>query len=604
MRLQGALLFAFCCAALGTAPGLSAQIAPGPQSGTSFGESIDVRVVNLEVYVTDRDGRRVTDLRREDFELSEDGRTVEISHFESYTPGAVTGAPAGTAPAPGAPEASAGSSEPPPVDPLYLVVYVDNVNVGAAHRARALAQVREFLDREMAPGDQVMIATYDLSLHIRQPFTDDKAALGRTLDTIKTLSARGDEGNRDRRSALESIVAIQEAAKQRGDACPLEIAEPARSYAASRQNEVLQTVSALRLLVNSLSGLPGRKAVLHISDGIPVTPGEEVFQVLVEMCGGGGTTSGLIDAIDAATLGVSAYQGQQAPLDAQGYTTAKEWNELASHANAHRVTLYTLQASGVEAPASSQADSDGTTGRYLRLMTVSQVESENRKGSLTALAKDTGGRAILDVNDVLPELARMREDFDSYYLLGYGSPRSGDGRQHRIEVKVKRPGLRVRYRQSYRDKSDLERTADRTLAALFHGAQENPLGVGIEIGTITPAAGGKSYNVPVHLKIPLIQLAFLEEQDGLVGKLRLLVATQGPGGETSRVRQVQVPIQIPRDKALVALGREFLYDLTLTLAAGEQKIAIAIQDETTTKTSYLARGVNVGGGAASSNQAF
>ena len=111
----------------------------------------------------------------------------------------------------------------------------------------------------------------------------------------------------------------------------------------------------------------------------------------------------------------------------------------------------------------------------------------------------------------------------------------------------------------------------------------------------------------MRLKIPLIQLAFLDEQAGLVGKLRLLVATQGPGGETSRVRQVQVPIQIPRDQALVALGREYLYDLTLTLTAGDQRIAVAVQDETTTKTSYLARGVNVGkagGGGVPQNQAF
>ncbi|HJX27024.1 MAG TPA: VWA domain-containing protein [Thermoanaerobaculia bacterium] len=605
-RLRVSCALALCLTAA-FAFGLSAQTAPGPQGKTGFGESIDVRVVNLEVYVTDRDGRRITDLRREDFELFEDGRRVEIAHFDTFAPGAVTGAPAGNGPAAASPQAPAPAGSPgtpPPADPLFLVVYVDNVNVGAAHRARALTQVREFLDREMAPGDQVMIATYDLSLHVRQPFTSDREALGRTLDAIKNLSARGGESDRDRRTALETIVAIQEASKMQGTPCPLEIAEPARSFAASRQNEVLQTVSALKVLINSLSGLPGRKAVLHISDGIPVTPGEEVFQVLVELCSGAGTASGLADSVDVTEAGLSAYQGQQGPIDAQGYSTAKEWSELAAHANAHRVTLYTLQASGAEAPASSAADSDGTTGRFLRLMTVSQIERENRKGSLTSLAKDTGGRAILDVNDVLPDLARMREDFDSYYFLGYSSPRSGDGRQHRIEVKVNRPGARVRHRQSYRDKSDLEQTADRTLAALFHGTQANPLGVGIEIGAITPAASGRGFNVPVRLKIPLIQLAFLDEQAGLSGKLRLLVATQGPGGETSRVRQVQVPIRIPRDQALVALGREYLYDLTLTLAAGEQRIAVAIQDETTIKTSYLARDVHVGGGAVPKKQPF
>ncbi|HSN87989.1 MAG TPA: VWA domain-containing protein, partial [Thermoanaerobaculia bacterium] len=219
MKFRGALFFALCSVVYLSAGTLSAQTAPGPQARPGFGESIDVKVVNLEVYVTDRDGRRITDLRREDFELFEDNRRVEITNFDAFTPGAVTGAPAGTGPAPrpDAP-ASTGALDTPPADPLFLVIYVDNVNVGAAHRARALAQVREFLDREMAPGDQVMIATYDLSLHVRQPFTSDREALGRTLEAVKNLSARGGESDRDRRTALETIVAIQDASRMQGTA--------------------------------------------------------------------------------------------------------------------------------------------------------------------------------------------------------------------------------------------------------------------------------------------------------------------------------------------------------------------------------------------------
>src|SRR6185436_16693243 len=329
-----------------------------------------------------------------------------------------------------------------------------------------------------------------------------------------------------------------------------------------------------------------------------ITPGEELFQVLQELCGGGGSTSGLGGTMgdpasqpqDARRFGARAYQASQAMLDAQRYSTAKEWSELAAHANANRVTLYTLQASGVEASAASSAElGPGAREQVLRLGTVMSIETSNRRDSLNVLASDTGGRAIFDANNLLPELDRIRQDLETWYSLGFAPRRFGDGREHRIEVRVKRQDLRVRHRRSYRDKSPLERAADRTLAALFYGTGENPLEVALEIGEIKPAEG-KTWSVPVRLRIPLFKLFLQDNLTNLVGKVRLLVATQGAGGETSRVRQVEVPIQIPREKALVALGKHFQYELTLTMTAGDQRIAVAIQDVATSQVSYLARG--------------
>jgi hypothetical protein len=169
----------------------------------------------------------------------------------------------------------------------------------------------------------------------------------------------------------------------------------------------------------------------------------------------------------------------------------------------------------------------------------------------------------------------------------------GDGREHRIEVKLKRADLQVRHRRSYRDKSPLERAADRTLAALFYGTEENPLEVALEMGEIRPAEG-RTFSVPVRLRIPLFKLLLQDNLTNLVGKVRLLVATQGAEGETSKVRQIEIPIRIPRDKALVALGKNFQYELTLTMTAGDQRIAVAVQDTTTSQASYLARDVLVG----------
>src|SRR5262249_27157842 len=165
--------------------------------------------------------------------------------------------------------------------------------------------------------------------------------------------------------------------------CPLSIATPARHYASARRQEVLRTLSALTVMINSLSGVPGRKALLHVSDGLPIQPGEELFQFLLELCGGGGGAAvgnatiskpatqaegpggpdggpiisrgddrpDPLTTYDSLSLGPRSYQASsQAMLDAQSFSVAKELQLLAAHANAQRVTLYTLQASGVEAP--------------------------------------------------------------------------------------------------------------------------------------------------------------------------------------------------------------------------------------------------------------
>jgi VWFA-related protein len=630
-RLRVSIALALSLLAAGPAAIASPATPPAPQQ-EGFGETVDVQVVNVDVFVADKDGNPVSGLNRKDFEVREDGKRVEITNFEAVDRRAT--------PAPGeSPRAAAADPQSPvaspagtaPADAMHLVVYIDNVNIRPAHRARVLQQLRDFLTRELQPDDRVMLATYDLDLQVRLPFTTDRAALRRALEDAERLSASGDEIVRARRAALQQILDSQERSQStnrfegEGEAgfrasggfagsrdvdpekesnvendplCPLDIVLPARMFAETTRRQVLGDIAALKMMVGSLSGLPGRKALLHVSDGISVTPGEELNQALYELCGGGALTSGLSSGmrttpIDSALGSVKSYRGRNALIDAQAYNTAPAWSALAAHANARRVTFYTLQASGLEAAAASAADAD-PGDRMLSLPTVASVEAQNRQNSLSVLALDTGGRPIFNTNDVRPDLARMRDDLDRYYSLGFKPRTTGDGRQHRIEVRVLRKGLQVRHPLSYRDRSPFERAADRTLAALFYGTEENPLEVAVEVGEIRPAEG-RTFSVPVRLRIPLFKLFLQDDQTNLVGRIRLLVATQDAGGATSKVRQLEVPVRISRDKALIALGKQFQYELTLTMTAGEQRVAIAVQDAATSQASYLARNVRVGG---------
>jgi len=580
---------------LAGAAAVTAQTAP---TDTEFGERVDVNLVNVEVYVTDKGGHPVSGLQRGDFTLLEDGKPMAITNFAAVDRSATQPAVRPTAPA-AAISATTGTpgAEGSP-DPLHLVLFIDNSHITAAHRNRVLRQVREFLSRRLAAGDPVMLVSWDPGLHVRLPFTTDREALAKALDDQEKATTMNRDSSRS--FALQQIQQIRDVslamqkAEQRGrggedeggpkptetdTACPPEIAQPARDYAQEARNEVLRSIHGLALLINSLSGFPSRKALLHVSDGLPATPGEDMFEVLYLMCK------------DATLFGTLVYRGDEAMMDAQSYSVVKQWDEVASQASAQQVTLYTLQATGLENTVNSSVLA-GPGEELLRAASVDQIERENRRASLTLLATSTGGRAVLDASDLGSDLARIEDDLGHYYSLGYQPLHTGDGREHKITVKVRRPDVRVRHRQHYRDKPALERAVDHTLASLYYGYQDNPLDIQLEVGDMERAEKD-TWAVPFRLRIPLFKITMLPTATSFEGKLRLLVATQA-GGKQSPLRQVEVPIKIPRMSALTALGQYYQYEVKLTLEPGEQTVAIAVRDEASTMTSFLARTLKLG----------
>jgi VWFA-related protein len=606
----------------------------------TLGAAVDVNVVNVEVYVTDASGKPVTGLRARDFEVREDGRRVSVSNFTALEgSGAASRKSAAPSNRPETPGAA--SPEPPePGEPWNLIVTVDNFDLHPASRTRALNQVRDFLARRLAPEDRVMVVSLDSALKVWLPFSTDRAAIDASLKQVEEQSVQGPSVDRDRRHAFENILSIQANAlsEYQPHACPMDIARPAHDFAAARRDEVFRTLGGLTVLVNSLSGVPGRKALLYVSDGLPVTPGEEVFQFLAEICGGGAAAGFGHQAVvgqpntientdhssdggahtrpdphaeavnldpmavyDASLLGPGAYKAaSQAPLDTQSYNVAKQLETLVAHANAQRVTLYALQASGLGSPGASDADA-GPGDRLTQFPSIETAARTSNQGSLTALAAGTGGRAILDVNDFGLDLARMQEDLTTYYSLGYTPSHNGDGKEHRIAVKVKRSGARLRYRESYRDKPVMEKAVDRTLAALFYGIEDNPLKIDLEVGDQLPGAGG-NVTVPVRLKIPLFKVAVLDGNENYEANLRLLVATRSADGRMTPVRQIPLPIRIPRKEVLSALGQYYEYTLTLQLAPGEQRVAVGVRDDVAATSSYLSRAVVVSATASVAGQ--
>lgn len=580
-------------AGLGLAGGVPAQNGQDSTPAGTFGETVDVRVVNVEVYVTDRRGNPVTGLGPEDFRLFDDGRPVEITNFYAVA----GGEPATSEPVPAASTSGAASPdgeheearsegdieearEPrsptftasPALDPaeteaapesqqLQLVVYIDNVNIAPLNRNRVFRELREFLYGNVRSGDRVMLLSYDRTLHVRQPFTGDAQAVGRALLELETVSGQATSGAAERQELMRQIEDADSVGAVSGRV---------RQYARSVQNDLRFTLDALRESVRSLAGLPGRKILLYVSDGLPMSPGRDLFSALQYR-----------------------FDDRTALATANEFNQARAFRELTTLANANRVAFYTVDAKGLTLPAGYAAEYRGGSYESDWRSQVAALEQDNLQDSIRTMAVRTGGLAIVNTNDIGTGLRRMAHDLGNYYSLGFRPVVAGDNRFHKIRVEVRRKGLTVRHREGYQDKSIATRMAESVEANLRYGTGDNPMRVRIDLGAATSTEADQVV-VPVSVKIPLDRLTLIPHEDVWVGRALVFFGTMSANGELSDVSTGQVDVRIPNADYEAALQQVWSFDAQLLVSPGRQRLAVGVQDQLGAKSSLVGRTFDVG----------
>ncbi len=544
-RARPAAALAFGAILAAALPLAAQNPAPQPAEET-FGGAIDVSVVNLDVFVTDKKGKPVTGLRKEDFEVLEDGKPVEVSNFFAESRGAAAPAPAGSAAPISASVIAKSAAERPVAQRLRLVVFVDDVNLTAANRSRILQSVQRFLHAELKPGDEVMIVRYDQKLDIRRQFTDDLGVLDADLQTILTLPTDVRKYERSFNQALQAAAF----ARNGGEGVGTLVEGAIASWAGEESVMVQGALDGLDSVVSWIAGLPGRKAILYVSDGLPLVPGLDLYTIY----------SRAAQRTDA----LKRISG----MSAQKYDMTPRFRQLTAHASRNRVAFYPIEAYGTRQVDGSMFES---------------VSLSNRQAALRFMAEDTGGRALLNAADVPAALARVSEDLATYYSIGYQPRRQGDQAEHKIEVRVKTRGAQVRYRQWYRDKPVGEMVAEATLAVMRFGPEDNPLEAALEV-----LPGKKTGETLVRIRVPVSKL-YLEPREGSrQGQLRLYVVATGESS-TTPVRQT------PEAEAAAGSKKEYTHEISIPLKPGSYALGVGVRDELATTTSYLRREFVAGG---------
>lgn len=527
----------------------------GQEAPPSFGESIDVRVVNLEAVVTGRDGKLVTGLKPEDFRLRVDGREVPIEYFNEVREGEALAASAEAAgPEAGKPTAVQGVTE-GKVGTYYLV-FIDDYFAIPAQRDAVLKGLKADLGR-LGPDDRMAIVAYDGGrLAMLSNWSGSPADLGRAFDQAMTRKARGFM----RRSESASQANDEAFASQKiGDDTPLDLnthqvglTDTQRAYADTLIRQVKGDVQAAVSTMRAFAAPHGRKVMLLLSGGWPFSAQSFVS--------GGGT------------------------LPTKELPEGEEvFRSLASTANLLGYTLYPVDVPGVQSgaadvnapppPTSSSPAGGGLVPESLLLAGFGNFGEQEIEGSLKFLAQETGGKPILNTNRTLA-LSAARDDTRSFYWLGFSPSWKHDDKRHEVKLEARRSDLRIRTRTGFLDLSRKAEVSMMVESALLFGSPPGALRMPLKVGAVARSKRGE-LEVPLTLGLPVDIMTVVPNGNKYAAKLELRFAASDSDGNSSEIPVI--PIDLASDHS-PSPGKVVRYDTKVKLKGKADHLVIAVYD--------------------------
>jgi VWFA-related protein len=502
-----------------------------------YGDSIDVRVVNVEVVVTDRAGNRVTDLRPEDFRLKVDGKEVPIEYFTEVRSGQAMSSPA----APGAEAAPAAGVEPGGAVGTSYLVFIDDYFSIEAKRNDVLRALKNDL-AHLKPEDRMAIVAWEGGkVSVVSNWSSSQNQLARALDVAMGRKSRGLDRMTDLRSFRNDRAFSGQSV---GDNTPLDtisrmdassLSGPEVAYSEMLSRQIGGAVSAAVSAMRGFAAPPGRKVMLLLSGGWPYS---------------------VVSYIRSGAL----------PPSSREVPDGEEMlRPLADTANLLGYTLYPVDVPGIDTVAADAASS-GPTG----LNTFAEQEVE---GSLRFLARETGGTALVNSNRTVA-LARTSSDVSSYYWLGFTPAWQRNDKSHRVKIEVARPGLAVRSRTGFLDLSQKAEVSMAVESALLFGGFPGTSPLPLKLGTPVRKRRG-TVEIPMTLGLPAGLFTTVPHDGKLAAQLELRIAASDESGNSSDMPVIPLTFSGENPPAEGGFVR---YETTVTLRGKADDLVVAVYD--------------------------
>jgi VWFA-related protein len=364
---------------------------------------VESRIVVVDVVVTDKQGQSVPGIRKDDFQISEDGSPQILTSFEEHKGGA-------------APKEMKLPSMPPNVFTNFPtargadsvnVLLLDLLNTQPQNQAFVRQQVIKYLG-EVTPGTR--LAVFALSSHLRivRGFTTDFSGLSAALEDKKLGVASEVSRNLPTEANQYSDAEILRQMR-RSQAAPTAIDAVEsfqRDEAAERASSRIEvTLQAFQQIARYLSAIPARKNLIWFSDNFPV--------------------SFFPDPRGRAPKNQEHIQ------------------KTSDMLTAAKVAIYPVSALGVLGDPTFDASKLAGSRRELEArLSVNQIAMET-------IAEETGGRAFYSTNALSDAVKDAVSNGSHYYTLAYSPANKNDGKFRRIQVSLADNNYTLSYRRGY-----------------------------------------------------------------------------------------------------------------------------------------------------------
>jgi VWFA-related protein len=521
-----------------TLTGLSQQVGQNVQPGAATPTFTTGATLVVEtVSVTDKSGKPVEGLAVKDFTITEDNAPQTIKFFEYQK---LEDVPAqARPPAPRvenikiyekltttqiAPETAGNLKY---RERRLLALYFDMTSMPPADQLRALSAAEKFIRAQMTPSDLVAIMKYSgAGPEVLQDFTDDRDRLLSMLETLAVGEGQGNDENPNDASTSDTGAAFGQ------DDSEFNI------FNTDRQLSALQTAAGM------LGRLNEKKALIYFASGLRLNGVDNQAQL-------------------HATINAAIRAGVQFwTIDARGLTA---------------------QAPMGDATRGSQGGAGMYTGASATAMTANFQQTQD---TLWAMAADTGGKALLDNNDLSMGIVNAQKANSSYYLLGYYTSNTNpDGKYRRVKITVNGDSsYRLDYRQGYFANKIFSKftTADKERQledALLLGDPITELTIAMEVDYFQ--LNNAEYFVPVTVKIPGRELALAKRGGAERTLLDFIGEVKDSFGTTvSNVRD-KIDIKLSDATAAELAKSPILYPTGFTLLPDKYTIKFLARDSET-----------------------
>lgn len=527
---------------------------------------ISTTLIQVDVTATDAKGKIVTDLKPEEFQIFENGKKQDITNFSFISNiKETTEAPE---PAPGG---IAIPFPPPVVKPdqvrRTIALVVDDITLSWESTNLVRQTLKKFVEEQMQEGDLVAIIRTAGGMGALQQFTTDKRQLLAAIEKIRWYPI----GN----GGVSAFAPIE--ADPIGDISGIsdenkaEYEEFLRNANEDRETFFsVGTLGAINFVVKGMSELPGRKSILLLSDGFR----------LFEKDRFGTRTSGRV---------------------------MESLQRLIDSANRASVVIFTLDARGLQYTGLTAVDNTAFLSQadILARTDARRDQLFETQEALQVLARDTGGTALINSNDLSKGIRKILDD-QSYYLIGYQpegetfDPRTR--RYNKLEIRVTRPGVKVRYRSGFFGFADSgerrTRAAGKTAQEQVMNAINSPFGVtdiSLKLNALFVSDSARKLYVKSFVFINGPDLKFSEPVNGK-RTMAFDILALGFGDNGTVADQIGQTFEISvGEKAYNEITRTGLvYDFVFPIKKpGAYQLRIALRDHATEKVGSASQFIEV-----------